>query len=200
MVHMSSGGETLGSSRIPGRISAKQQLSDKEPRTGLVGAVGQVGVHTPWLRLGGCDGDAVLLGVVEQILPALEAVAELRQPPGRDNLDRGLECVEGELEADLVVALAGAAVRDEVAALLLGNSDLCAGDDWAGQRGAEQVAALVGGVALDGTEAELLDEFLLQVGDDHLLRADLQRLLLDLVPGLILTDVGEEAHDLVALL
>lgn len=169
-------------------------------RTSFVRAVSQVGVHTPGLGLGGCDGNAVLLGIVEEILPALEAVAELGQPPGRDDLDSGLESVERKLEADLVVTLAGAAVRDEVAAFLLGNSDLCAGDDWAGQRCAEKVATLVGSVALDGAEAELLDEFLLQVGDDHLLRADLERLLLDLIPGLFLADIGEEAHDLIALL
>lgn len=142
----------------------------------------------------------MLLGIVEQILPALEAIAKLGQPPGCDDLDRWLECVESELEADLVITLASAAVRDEVAALLLGNSDLCAGDDGAGQGGAEQVAALVGSVTLNGAEAELLNELLLQIGDDHLLCADLQRLLLDLVPGLILTNVGEEAYDLVALL
>lgn len=162
--------------------------------------MGQVGVHAPWLSLGGCDGDAVLLGVVEQILPALEAVAELGQPPGRNDLDAGLECVESKLEADLVVALASAAVGDEVTALLLGNPDLSAGDDWAGQRCAEEVAALVGSVALNSAEAELLDELLLEVEDDHLLRANLQRLLLDLIPGLLLANVGEEAHDLVALL
>lgn len=36
-----------------------------------------------------------------------------RVPPGGDDLDVGLETVEGELEADLVVTLAGAAVGDE---------------------------------------------------------------------------------------
>jgi hypothetical protein len=142
----------------------------------------------------------VLLGVVEEILAALEAVAELGQPPGCNDLDAGLDCVEGKLEADLVVALAGAAVGDEVAALLLGNADLCAGDDWAGQRCAEEVATLVGSVALDSAEAELLDELLLEVLDDHLLGTDLERLLLDLIPGLLLADVGEEADDLVTLL
>jgi hypothetical protein len=52
----------------------------------------------------------MLLSIVQKILPALEAIAELWQPPGCDDLDGGLECVESQLEADLVVALAGAAV------------------------------------------------------------------------------------------
>ena len=85
----------------------------------------------------------MLLSIVEEILPALEAVAEFGQPPWRNDLDGRLECVESQLEADLVVALACAAVRDESAAFLLRNADLCAGDDWAGQRGPEEVAAFV---------------------------------------------------------
>jgi hypothetical protein len=168
--------------------------------TGFVAAVSQVGIHGPRLCLGRCDGDAVLLGIVEQILPALEAVAELGQPPRRNDLDGGLEGVEGQLEADLVVALAGAAVRNEAALFLLGNPDLGACDDRAGQTGAEQVAAFVRCIALHRAEAELLDEFLLQVEDDHLQRADLERLLLDLVPGLFLANIGEEAHDLISFL
>jgi hypothetical protein len=79
----------------------------------------------------------MLLSIVEEILSAFEAVAELWQPPWRDDLDGRLECVECKLEANLVVALSGAAVGDEAAAFLLSNADLCAGDDWSGQAGAE---------------------------------------------------------------
>lgn len=128
--------------------------------------MGQVGVHAPGLRLCACDGDVVLLGIVEEVLATLELVAELRQTPWGDDLDRGLEGVESELEADLVVTLASAAVRHKVTLVLLGDADLGAGDDGAGERGAEEVAAFVAGVALDGAEAELLDEFLLEVEDD----------------------------------
>lgn len=135
---------------------------------GLVGAVGKVGVHAPGLRFCASNGDIVLLGVVEEVLTALEFVAELREPPWGDDFDGGLEGVEGKLEADLVVALAGAAVRDKVALVLLGDADLGAGDDGAGKRGAEEVAAFVAGVALDGAEAELFNEFLLEVKDNLL--------------------------------
>lgn len=111
--------------------------------TRLVAAVCEVGVHGPGLRLCGCDGDVVLLGVVEEVLTALELVAEFGHPPGSDDLDGGLEGVEGELEADLVVALAGAAVGDPAAAFFLSNLDLGTGDDGTGERGTEQVAAFV---------------------------------------------------------
>jgi len=128
--------------------------------------MGQIGIHRPRLRLRRRNRDLVLSRIIQQILPALEPLAELRQPPGRNDLDARLQRVEGQLKADLVVALARATVRHKVAVLLLGNADLGAGDDGAGERGAEEVAAFIGGVALDGTEAELLDEFLLEVEDD----------------------------------
>ena len=188
-----------GSSRMPGVVSSVQSRG-LGCCTSFVAAVSQVGVHGPRLRLCRGDGNAVLLGIVQQILPALEAVAELGQPPRRNDLDGGLQCVEGQLEADLVVALAGAAMRDEATALLLSDADLGAGDDRAGKRGAQQVAALVGGVTLHGAEAQLLDELLLQVENDHLQRANLERLLLHLVPRLLLAHVGEEAHDLISFL
>jgi hypothetical protein len=142
----------------------------------------------------------VLLRIVEEILPALEALAERGVPPRSDDLDIGLKCVECQLKADLVISLAGAAVRNKSTAFLLSNADLRAGNDWASQTGAEEIPALVTGVALNSTEAELLDELLLQVQDDHLLRTDLESLLLDLIPGLVLADVGEEAHDFITLL
>jgi hypothetical protein len=69
-----------------------------------------------------------------------------------------LEGVEGELEADLVVAFACAAVGDGEAVLLLCNCYLGAGDDWAGEGGAKEVDVLVDGVAGDGWVAELFDE------------------------------------------
>jgi hypothetical protein len=108
----------------------------------------------------------VLGRIIQQILPALEAIAELGQPPRCNDLDIRLQRVETQLETDLVVALARATMRYKVAVLLLGNADLGAGNDGAGKRGAEEVAAFIGRVALDGAEAELLDEFLLKIEDD----------------------------------
>jgi hypothetical protein len=95
--------------------------------------------------------------------------------------------------------LASAAVADIFAVVLLGNADLSAGDDGAGQRGTKQVAVLIDGIALDGTEDNLLDELSLEVLNDHTLSAEGESLLLNLSPVLLLADVGEEAHNSVAL-
>src|SRR5205085_5956594 len=58
------------------------------------------------------DRDLVFLGEVEQRL----AAGELPLAPRGDNLDVGLERIITELEADLVVALAGRAVTDGIRA------------------------------------------------------------------------------------
>jgi hypothetical protein len=57
-------------------------------------------------------------------LAALEALVKLGHAPRNDRLQRGREGVVGQLEADLVVALAGGAVRHKPRALLLGNLHL----------------------------------------------------------------------------
>lgn len=125
----------------------------------------QVLIHRPRLALRAANGDTGRSGIIEQGITTRKSLVELGQSPRRNDLDLGLQGVEAELEADLIVALAGATVRDGDAVLLLRDGDLGAGDDGARQRGAEQVDVLVDGVALNGREAELLDELAAQVLD-----------------------------------
>ena len=63
--------------------------------------------------------------------------------PGSDDLQFGAERFVGELEADLVVSLAGAAVGDSIGAVLERDFDLPFGDDGARERRAEQILVLV---------------------------------------------------------
>ena len=57
------------------------------------------------------------LGVVDLLVPALDVPL----PPGGDDLHLRGEALDGQLEADLVVAFSGAAVTDGVRPLLLGD-------------------------------------------------------------------------------
>jgi len=127
-----------------------------------------------------------------------------------------LQGVKGELEADLVVALAGAAVRDGEAAFLLRNGDLCAGDDWSSEGGAEKVDVLVDGIAGDCWVAQVFDELPLvrtslscqcqcmitylssQILNVARRRTNLQRLLLGSLKVLFLANIGHESNHFIA--
>jgi hypothetical protein len=105
---------------------------------------------------------------------AQQGLAGLEVPfaPGGDDLDVRLEGVVAELEADLIVALAGGAVGDRGRAHLAGDLDLALGDEGAGDAGAQQVLALVQGVGAEHGEDEVADEGLAEVLDEDVLRLD----------------------------
>ena len=119
------------------RRSRRRFLGRVLQHLALGGRVQQVGVdrerRLAFLVLG--DRDLVLARELQQVLAALERPLA----PRRDDLDAGLERVIGELEAHLVVALAGRAVTDGVGADLARDLDLLLGDQRPRDRGAEQV-------------------------------------------------------------
>ena len=117
------------------------------------------------------DRDLVLLGVFEQ--PG--ARGQIPFAPRRDHLDVGLQRVIGELEAHLVVALAGRAMGDRVGADLAGDLDLALGDQRPRDRGAEQILALIERVGAEHREDEVADELLAQIVDEDLLDAHAAR-------------------------
>ena len=142
--------------------------------------------------------DLVLLREVEQGFAAFEVPFA----PGRHDADIGLQGVVGDLEADLVVALAGGAVGDGVGAGLARNLDLLLGDQRARDRGAQQVLALIDRVGAEHREDVVADKLLAHVFDEGVLRLDAERdglgpRGLDL---LALAQVGGEGHDLCAQL
>ena len=73
--------------------------------------------------------------------------------------------MRGDVEADLVVALAGAAVGDGVGAFLVGDLDEELGDQRPGHGRRERVDALVEGAGLDVRPAEVADESVAAVDD-----------------------------------
>ncbi|MND97227.1 hypothetical protein D3C80_895430 [compost metagenome] len=140
------------------------------------------------------DRDLVLLGEVQQGL----ARTELPLAPGGDDVDVGVQGVVAQLEADLVVALAGGAVTDGVGAQLAGDLDLALGDQRTRDRGAEQILAFIEGVGAEHREDEVAHELFAQVVDEDVLGLDaqLQRLLLGWGQFFALAQVGGEGDDL----
>ena len=87
----------------------------------------------------------------------------------------GFKRVIAELEADLVVALAGGAVGHRVGADLLGDLDLLLGDQRAGDGGAEQIQALVLRVGAEHREDVVAHELLAQILDEDVLGLDAEQ-------------------------
>lgn len=126
-------GDTLleGKSEVLGLIGSVHGVHGQLPHVGgrsgigilqnagLVRAVSKVLIHGPGLGLGGGDGNALLLGVVEQVLTALEALVEDGVAPRGNDLDVRLKGVECKFKANLIVTLTSAAVGDSEAALAL---------------------------------------------------------------------------------
>ena len=138
------------------------------------------------------DRDAVLARVGDLLLaPHLPAAH------GRDDLQLGRQRGHRRLDADLVVALAGAAVGDRVAAVLARVLDGELGDQRAPEGGEERVAEAVDGVGLDGRDDEVAGELLARVDDLGRDGAELQRLALhDVVVLAGLAEVDGQGHDL----
>ena len=165
----------------------------------LGGDVQQVGVgrerRLAALVLG--DRDLVLLGERDQRV----ARGEFPLAPGRDDLDVGLQRVGAELEAHLVVALAGRAMGDGVGADLARDFDQALGDQRPRDRSAEQILPLVERVGAEHREDVVAHEFLAHVLDEDVLRLDAEQL--GLAPRrlqlLALAEVGGEGDDLAAV-
>src|SRR3989441_10024601 len=105
----------------------------------------------------------------------------------------------GQLETHLVVALPRGAVGDGVRPLLRRDLYLGTRDERTRDRGAEEVRALVHGIAAEHRENEVADELLAQVHDVHGRRAGPARLLADRHELLPLAEVGAEGDDLAAV-
>ena len=96
---------------------------------------------------------------------AREALAELANPPRREDGDLRIERLGGELEAALVVPLASGTVGEHRGPLAVGDVDDHLRDQWPGDRRAEEVGPLVAGLPLKDREGEVATEFLADVDD-----------------------------------
>ena len=158
----------------------------------------EVGVHGegrlgPPLHL---DRDAVLLGVVQQALSG----PEVPLPPRGDDPDVGPQGVGPQLEPNLVVALARGSVTDGIGPGRVCDFDQPLGDQWPGDRRAQQVFALVQGVGPEHREHEVPDELLPEVLDIDLGHAHSLGLGPCRFKFLALTQIGGEGHDLAVVL
>ena len=174
-----------------------RRLAQVLDRAALRRAAPEVVVDRVRRRLGAAlHRDAVLARVGDLLLAPHRPVAH-----GRDDLHVGRVREDGRVEPHLVVALAGAAVGDRVAARLARLLDGDLRDQRPAERGEQRVAAAVERVRLDRGQHVLLGELLARVHDEAVDRAEVHRLALDdLVVLARLAQVERERDHLGAVL
>lgn len=88
-------------------------------------------------------------------------------------------------------------MAQKVAVVLLSNSDLSSSNNRSSKSGSEKISVLVDSIALNCSEDDLLDEFLLEVLNDHALSSKSKSLLLNGIKVLYLTNIGKETLSVV---
>ena len=166
--------------------------------TALDGATPQVVVDGVGVVVGTLGNRHVVgVGIGDLVGTALQVPLANRG----DNLELGVEGLDGGLKTDLVVTLAGAAVGDVGRAKLVGDLNKLLGKQRARQGGEQRILVLVHGVCGDGLSQELIGELVAQVEYLAIENAQVERLLLlGIQSGLFLAHVAADANDIEILL
>ena len=114
------------------------------------------------------------------VINFLVAAVQLPETPRSQNLHLRCESLDSQLETNLIVALAGAAMHDGVRAFLLSDLNKTASDDRTSEGGTQQVALVVC-AGLHGRDNVIINEFLGQIHDVQLGSAGLECLLFQTV-------------------
>ena len=165
-------------------------MSSRKP--GLDRAAPQVLVDGVGRLLALVDGQLVALGPLDGLVPRHREVADRR-----DARHVGRERADADLEADLVVALARAAVRDGGGAVLAGGRHEVLDDEWPRERRDQRVAVHVEGVGRERRQAVVVRELRTRVRHLGLDRAARDRPLADDLEVLaVLADVDRDGDHL----
>ncbi len=158
----------------------------------LVADVPEIPVLAVNLFLGRRDRNFAILRIIDFIFAGFE----IPFPPGCDHLELRIEGFVGEFKPYLVVAFAGASVRNGVGALPLRYFHLAARDERARKGRSEQVFSFIDGARAQRRKHKLADEFVPQIFDDAFGGAGPDSLFLQ--PGQFgsLPDVGGKGDDL----
>ena len=157
----------------------------------FVGKMEHVAVHGIWALLGDRHWNVVGVGEIDSVFAALD----VPDAPWRDDLRFWAEGLDGELEAHLIVALAGSAVGDVVCPFLLGHFNQRLGDQRTGAAGAEQVAAFVDGATADHWINVIAHEFFLQISDVDLACAAGEGFVMNDIELVALTNIAANSDD-----
>ncbi len=131
--------------------------------------------------------------VINHLLPSGKFRAVPFVAPRSDDLQVGRERGGGQLETDLIVALAGRTVRDGVGFFLLRDLDHALGDERARNGRTQEVLAFVNRAGAEHWKDEVARKLFLQIINVDFGRAGLDGFGFKAVEFLLLPDVGAEA-------
>ncbi len=134
----------------------------------------------------------MFLGESDHLRAARELLAKPLLPPRRDDLDLRRERGGGQLEAHLVVALAGRAVGHRLRAVGVGDLDHALGDERPGDARAQEILPFVERARLDHRKDEVARELLAEIVHLAAARAGRERLGFQAVEFLLLADIRAE--------
>src|SRR3954453_2095494 len=156
----------------------------------------EVAVARVWILLRDRHGDAARGGVIDGVF----ARDDVPLAPRRDDIQLRRERLIGELETNLIVALAGAAVREGVAAGGERDLDLLARDQRARGGRAEEVVLLVNRSGFQNGKEEGARKLFLRIDEMEVARAGAIRLLRE--PGRLfgLADIDGHGDDFAAVI
>src|SRR5713101_180845 len=137
------------------------------------------------------DGNVVLLRVSNGIFAGIDVPLA----PRSNNLHVGSNGFVRQFESDLVVAFAGAAVREAVGTELERNFRLALGDDRARHRSAEQIRVLVDGAGAQSRPNIITHKFFAQIFDVRGRSARGKRFLARGFEIFLLADVADHGDD-----
>ncbi len=160
----------------------------------LVADVPEVAVAAVAAVRGEGEIDAMLLAVFDLGFTGVH-VPLIAAPCGND-LEIGSKSLDAELEADLVVALAGCAVADGRSAFFAGDLDKLLGDQRTCHGCAEKIFVLVDGVCLDAGYNVFLGELIIDIQDIELGSAAIYCTLFKMIEFFLLTAVDADADDI----
>ena len=137
------------------------------------------------------EGNIVRLGVVDLFLTGLDAPLT----PRGDDGHIGGKVLNGQLETNLIVALAGAAVADSVGAFLESDLHKALGNAGTGVRGAEKII-FVNGARLHGGDDIIVNIFVGEIENVKLGSAGLESFFFQTFELVRLTYVAGYGDDL----
>src|SRR6267378_6237093 len=141
------------------------------------------------------DGNVVLLRVGYGIFTGIDVPLA----PGSNDLDVGRDGFVRQFETDLIVALAGAAVREAVGAELQRNFRLALGDDGPRHGSTEEIGVFVDRAGAERRPNVIAHKFLAQVFDVRRGSTGGERFLARGFQVFLLADVTDHSDDLAAV-